>query len=172
MKKTLLFSLLIGLVSCSSAEKHPDYDANLALVKAAFEAHENENIEDWLACFSVNLVHESALYGVGRIGLDAQRKQMERYHQEFDSIKFTKAIWLQGVKFKTNVPDGSVRCYGTWTGIHTSTGKEIAMSAYHYFDFKNGRIDESGDFFDFGGMMNAVLAGTGQNHPLEAIENE
>lgn len=167
MKKTYSVFVLMGLLGCYSQEKHPDYEANLALVQASFKAYENENIEDWMACFSEDLVHESAAYGVGRIGLEAQRKQIEQYHQEFENIKFTNEIWLQGVKFKTNVPDGSVRCYGTWTGVHTSTGKEVAMSAYHYFDFKNGKIDESGDFFDFGGMMNAVFADSSQAHSIE-----
>ena len=49
--------------------------------------------------------------------------------------------------------DGAVRTYGTWTGIHTETGKEFSLSSYHAMSFKDGKIIGGGDYFDFGGFM-------------------
>jgi ketosteroid isomerase-like protein len=49
--------------------------------------------------------------------------------------------------------DGAVRTYGTWTGVHTETGKEFSLSSYHAMSFKDGKIIGGGDFFDFGGFM-------------------
>ncbi len=49
--------------------------------------------------------------------------------------------------------DGSVRTYGTWTGVHTESGKEWALKSYHPMAFKDGKIIGGGDYFDFGGFM-------------------
>ena len=31
--------------------------------------------------------------------------------------------------------DGSVRVYGTWTGVHTESGNEFALKSYHPMAF-------------------------------------
>ena len=46
--------------------------------------------------------------------------------------------------------------YGTWKGTSKATGKSFSVIAYHYFEFKDGKISQSGDFFDATGMVMAV----------------
>jgi hypothetical protein len=144
------------LASCSSGGNHADYASNLALAQAAIAAHENEDIEAWVAHFSDSLKHESPVYGAGIIDLVQQKEQIGMYHAAFDDIKFTDAIWLPGVNDETGRPDGSVRCYGKWTSTFVPSGKTAILNAYHYFSFTDGKISQSGDFFDFGGLMDAV----------------
>ena len=60
---------------------------------------------------------------------------------------------LQELILKLVKRDGSVRTYGTWSGIHTATGKEFKLKSYHPMAFKDGQIIGGGDYFDFGGFM-------------------
>ena len=60
---------------------------------------------------------------------------------------------VRGVDPETGMRDGSVRTYGTWTGVHTESGKEWALKSYHPMAFKDGKIIGGGDYFDFGGFM-------------------
>lgn len=144
------------LASCSSGGNHADYATNLAWVQSAFAAHENEDIETWAAHFADNLEHESPVYGGGIIDLTEQKEQIRIYHETFDDITFTEGVWLPGVDPETGLPDGSVRCYGKWTSTFVPSGKTAILNAYHYFSFTDGKISQSGDFFDFGGLMDAV----------------
>jgi ketosteroid isomerase-like protein len=167
MRLTYLFPAAGLLVGCGNvsvvnekaeapAENHAEFEANKAIVMAAFAAHENEDLEGWAQYFSDDLQHESPVYDAGTITLEEHREQVMAYHQHFDNIKFTKGIWLAGVDGETNLLDGSVRCYGTWTSVHTGTGTELSLRSYHFFNFENGKIIQSGDFFDYGGMMAAI----------------
>jgi len=56
---------------------------------------------------------------------------------------------------ETGKNDGSVRTYGTWTGIHTDSGKEFSLRSYHAMAFKDGKIVSGGDYFDFTGFVNS-----------------
>ena len=40
--------------------------------------------------------------------------------------------------------------------VSNDTGKEFSVLAYHWFEFEDGKIISTGDFFDATGMMNAV----------------
>ena len=75
------------------------------------------------------------------------------YQTMFDNISYQADNWLPGVDPETGINDGSVRTYGTWTGIHTETGKEFALKSYHAMAFKDGLLVQGGDYFDFGGFM-------------------
>ena len=66
--------------------------------------------------------------------------------------------WLTGTSEDGSL-DGSVRTYGTWTGTNISTGKELNLKGYWYMNFDvEGKIIAQGDFFDFGGMVDAVYS--------------
>ena len=80
------------LASCSSGGNHADYAANLASAQSAIAAHENEDIEAWVAHFSDSLKHESPVYGAGVIDLVQQKEQIGMYHAAFDDIKLTEAM--------------------------------------------------------------------------------
>ena len=74
---------------------------------------------------------------------------MKMYQSMFDNIKFEADYWLPGVDPETGMRDGAVRTYGTWTGVHTETGKEFNLSSYHAMSFKDGKI--------IGGMIILIL---------------
>ena len=66
-------------------------------------------------------------------------------------------IFLQGVDTDTNMPDGSVRYYGEWDGIHKASGKHTRVLVYQFYNFNSDhKISATGTFFDVGGLMNAV----------------
>ena len=82
---------------------------------------------------------------------------MKGYQDNFEDVKYNAQAWLPGVDTHSLRPYGSVRTYGTWTGKNSTTGKEINLTGYWYFNFdKEGKIITQGDFFDYGGMMQAV----------------
>ena len=162
MKKLLI--VLIGLVfaSCvnvqtdveeSVNQQHPDFEKNKEIAQNFIDLH---FVEDWEA--QAELVHEDLdwsppMYGSENYGKAEHVEAMKMYQQMFDNIKFEADYWLPGVDPETGMRDGSVRTYGTWTGVHTESGKEWALKSYHPMAFKDGKIIGGGDYFDFGGFM-------------------
>ena len=49
--------------------------------------------------------------------------------------------------------DGSIRVYGSWTGVHTETGNEFNLGSYHTMAFEDGKIVGGGDWFDLTGFV-------------------
>ena len=80
------------------------------------------------------------------------------YQDNFEDVKYNAQAWLPGVDTLSLKPDGSVRTYGTWTGKNSTTGKEINLTGdIGIFNFDDeGKIITQRDFFDYGGMMQAV----------------
>ena len=144
----LLFSLFIfnSCVNNDTGVMHPDFEKNKETAIKFIELH---NSEDWEA--QAQLVHEELdwsppMYGSENYGKAEHVEAMKMYQQMFDNITFEADYWLPGVDPETGMNDGSVRTYGTWTGIHTESGKEFKLKAYHPMAFKDGH-------FDFGGFM-------------------
>ena len=96
------------------------------------------------------------MYEVGKIGYDKVLVDAKFYMTNFKYFTFEGAIWLPGVDEKTLTPDGSVRVYGTWKGVNIAAGKSFSLDSYRYFNAKEGKVYESGDFFDASGMMMVV----------------
>jgi hypothetical protein len=96
------------------------------------------------------------MYGKGEVGKEAVLEQAQFYMNNFENVTFNDPVWLPGVNNETLQPDGGVRVYGTWKGTSIATGKSFSVIAYHYFEFKEGKISQSGDFFDATGMVMAV----------------
>ena len=152
MKKILLLISLIA-VSCSS---NPDYDANLDLAKKWVQAFETGDIELWKEVVSEDVQDVAPMYGMGRVGYDASFQVADFYVKNYTDVKFNEPVWLPGIDTLTMKPDGSVRAYGRWSGISKSTGREFSLMSYHNFDFKDGKIVTTGEYFDATGMVNAV----------------
>ena len=154
MKKLLLlFSASIIFISCNS---NPDYEKNLATAISFFELHGVEDLDAQLELVSKEIESESSLYGSEMVGYDQFVEMLKGYHDAFDNIKYTAQNWLPGTNEEGQL-DGSVRTYGTWTGINVLTGKELDLKGYWYMNFDDeGKIVAQGDFFDFGGMFDAV----------------
>ena len=153
MKKIIIILFGIGLISCSGNQHHPDFEKNKAVIQKFVNLH---SVEDWEA--QAELLHEDLswsqpVYGSENYGKDEHFEAMKMYQSMFDNIKYETEYWLAGIDPETGIRDGSVRTYGTWTGVHTETGKEFKLNAYHAISFKDGKIVGGGDYFDFGGFM-------------------
>jgi len=164
MKKLLI--VLIGLLFTScifnqgnhvsnnpGSEQHADFEKNKEIAQKFIDLH---FAEDWEA--QAELLHDDLdwsppMYGSENYGKAEHIEAMKMYQQMFDNIKFDADYWLPGVDPETGIRDGSVRTYGTWTGVHTESGKEWALKSYHPMAFKDGKIIGGGDYFDFGGFM-------------------
>ena len=154
MKKLLsLFFVAAIFVSCNT---NPKYEANLATAQKLFELHGEEDLEGQLALVSKDMEIITPVYGAEPGNYDQYAAMLKGYQDGFEDIKYTANVWLPGSS-PEGVLDGSVRTYGTWTGKNVVTGKELNLRGYWYFNFDDkGKVITQGDFFDYGGMMNAV----------------
>jgi quinol monooxygenase YgiN len=132
------------------------FEENKAIAQKWVQAFEKNDLSLWEESVSKDLKDQAPMYGVGEIDYNASKQIAEFYISSYKNIRFNNPVWLPGVDTLTLQPDGSVRVYGTWTGESVSTGRSFKNLAYHNFDFKNGKIISSGEFFDATGMINAV----------------
>lgn len=146
-------ALLLG--ACTSVQ-HPDYAKNLATAQKYFELHEVEDLEAQMEMLSPEVKHDSPFYNGKISNYDGVVGMLKGYHDSFENIKYTAQNWLPGTDSLGNL-DGSVRTYGRWTGTQIMTGKQLDLRSYHYMNFDaEGKIVQTGDFFDGTGMLNAV----------------
>jgi quinol monooxygenase YgiN len=158
MKKILVTILAAALFG--SCNTNPDYAKNLATAQKLFELHEKEDLDGQLALVSKEIELITSVYGSEAAGYEQYVTMIKGYHAAFDDIKYTANVWLPGSN-PAGVLDGSVRTYGTWTGVNVATGKSLNLMGYWYFNFDDeGKIMTQGDFFDFGGMYDAVYPKT------------
>ena len=153
MKKFKLILIVILFVSCDS---NPDYQSNLAVAKKWVQAFEDQNIELWKEAVSEDLQDIAPMYGMGMVDYETSLEVAEFYIQNYTDVKFNDPVWLPGIDTLTMKPDGSVRAYGRWSGKSLSTGREFSLMSYHNFDFEDGKISSTGEYFDATGMVNAV----------------
>jgi len=74
-----------------------------------------------------------------------------------EDINYEPENFLPGVDPETSLPNGSVRTYGTWTGVNTASGKPFEVKFYHYLTFDdNGMLVNGGDYGDATGVVMAV----------------
>ena len=167
--RKVFFLMLAAIVffSCNQSAKTDDstsknadakalYEKNLATIKSGITAFENEKIEDWAATIADNAVWNSPAYGAKPAGKAEWKKGHAAYFADWDSLKLVDPTFLPGIDSSTHEFDGSVRYYGQWNGVHKS-GVKTSVNFYGTYDFdKNGKVVNGSDFFDLGGMMNAV----------------
>ncbi len=159
MKKILLITITVLLVSCEAKQDLSLYNTNKEVAQKMLMSYTSPtNFELFKSLIHEEIEHQSPMYGVGKIGYDKVLIDAEFYMTNFKDVTFEDAIWLPGVDETTLTPDGSVRVYGTWKGVSIATGKSFSLDSYHYFNAKEGKVYESGDFFDASGMMIAVAA--------------
>ena len=159
MKKILLITITFLLVSCEAKQDLSLYNTNKEVAQKMLMSYTSPtNFELFKSLIHEEIEHQSPMYGVGKIGYDKVLIDAEFYMTNFKDVTFEDAIWLPGVDETTLTPDGSVRVYGTWKGVSIATGKSFSLDSYHYFNAKEGKVYESGDFFDASGMMIAVAA--------------
>ena len=148
----LLFSMLL-FIAC---DINPKYESNLAVAKKWVQAFEDGNIDLWKEAVSDDLQDVAPMYGMGTVDYETSLQVAEFYVQNYTDVKFNEPVWLPGIDTLTMKPDGSVRAYGRWSGKSLSTGREFSVMSYHNFDFEDGKISSTGEYFDATGMVNAV----------------
>ena len=153
MRKLLIVASIFLFYGCNT---NPNYEKNLATAKKLFELHGEEDLEGQLALISDKIQSNSSMYGSETADYDQYVSMLKGYHAAFDDIKYTADIWLPGTDSLGNL-DGSVRTYGSWSGVNVATGKVLDLHGYWYMNFDdNGKVIGQGDYFDFGGMINSV----------------
>ena len=156
MKQKIII-LFIGVLAVACSNKnHADFKKNTETAKAYFKLHEQEDAEAMFPYLHEDIQWQMPAYGSKLVSLEEVKGAILGYQAAFDDMKFTAEAWLPGVDTETGALDGSTRVYGTWNCINTKTGKEVNLTSYHSFEFKDGKIISGGDWFDLGGMMNAV----------------
>jgi hypothetical protein len=132
------------------------YEANLAAYKNQIAAFEKEDLKAWSATIADNAVWHSPAYGDT---ITTKAHWVETIKNIMDSnsnLHLTHAQFLPGVDTTTQQPDGSLRYYGTWHAT-TTAGKEITLKFYGTYDFnKDHKVTSGNEFYDVGGVMNAV----------------
>ena len=132
------------------------YEANLAAYKSQVAAFEKEDLKAWAATIADNAVWHSPAYGDT---ITTKAHWVETIKNIMDSnsnLHLTNAQFLPGIDSASHQPDGSVRYYGTWHATPAS-GKELSIKFYGTYDFnKDHKIISGDEFYDVGGVMNAV----------------
>ena len=157
MKKILLLSILI-LCSCSQTVQNPKFEKNVALAKKWFELWEAEDIEGLSLMISDKIEWQGAFYGQE---LTKSKTEVIEYIYcwigAMEDIDYEPNNFLAGVDPETNIPNGSVRTYGTWTGKNTASGKNFEVKFYHFLTFNDdGLVINGGDYGDATGTVFAV----------------
>ena len=156
MKSLFTYLSLLTILFVGCTNQHPDYERNLETAKMLFKLHEEENLEAQLDLVSKDIESIPPVYGSSPVKYEGYKAMLKGYHDGFNEIKYTPNVWLPGTDSLGNL-DGSVRTYGNWKAVNSGTGKTIDLNGYWYFNFDASRkITVQGDFFDFGGMYDAV----------------
>ena len=161
MRNLILCYMVFMILACNQVFSQKTnakalYEKNLNSLKASLTAFENENIDAWASNIADNAVWNSPAYGAAKGTKDDWKKALAMYMADWDSLKLRNPIFLPGIDSTTHEFDGSVRYYGEWDGVHKS-GVRTAVNFYGTYEFnKEGKITNGSDYFDVGGLMNAV----------------
>lgn len=171
MKKKLIFILIaFSVYSCKESSKSESsskvsdskslYEKNLASLKKGIAAFENENLDQWATTVADTTIWNSAAYGSSPGGKAEWKKMLTAYIADWDSLTLNYPDFLPGIDSATHEFDGSVRYYGIWNGVHKS-GVHTSVNFYATYDFnKDGKVINASEFYDVGGLMNAIKAKT------------
>lgn len=132
------------------------YEKNLSTLQTGLSAFEQEDINGWAATIADSARWTPPAYGAGETNKEDWKKVLVSYMADWDSLKLVNPIFLPGIDSSTHEFDGSVRYYGQWYGVHKS-GVKTSVNFYGTYDFnKDNKVISGSDFFDAGGLMNAV----------------
>ena len=170
MKKVIFCVILsVALAACTQAPKTDEtaskrasalalYQQNMTALKTGLQAFQNEQIDIWAQGIADNCVWNSGMYGSSPGTKADWSNVLSSYATDWDSIRLNNAVYLPGLDSASFEPDGSVRYYGQWTGLHKS-GVRTSINFYGTYEFDTtNKIVNASDYFDMGGMMNAVMA--------------
>ena len=158
MKKYLIIAVaMTTLISCNSNADMSLFKENKKIAQKYIASYESpSDYELFKTMTDENIEHQSPMYGDGIVGYEKVLEQGNFYMSNFSDVSFENSRWLPGVNEETLQADGSVRVYGTWKGVSNASGKSFSVDGYHYFVINEGKIVQSGDFFDATGMVMSV----------------
>ena len=132
------------------------YEKNLATLKAANTAFENEQLDQWASYISDTAVWNAAGYGSLPAKKEDWKKALATITADWDSLKLMNANYLPGVDQITKEFDGSVRYYGLWVGQHKS-GVETSIHYYATANFNSdNKVIVYSEYYDVGGLLSAI----------------
>jgi len=167
MKKIICAVLLTAILACNqepktvaasatSTDAKALYEKNLAVLQSGISAFEKEDINSWAATIADSAKWSSPMYGATEGKKEDWKNALASYMADWDNLKLENANFLPGIDSTTHELDGSVRYYGVWAGNHKS-GVKTSVKFYAAYDFnKDGKIVSGDEYFDVGGLMNAV----------------
>jgi len=188
MKKQLisLFVLaLLVMVGCketatmeeneTTEQSAPDqaaFDKKVAVIRAFFKAHADEDLEAQNAILSDTMKWSPPDYNGNQwLGKEDLMAALKGYHDGFDNIKYHEGIvmpdstangfWSGSVFPGTNATASAnvIRVYGTWSATHTESGKEIGVKFFNLTSInEDGKIVQSSDYFDVNGLAAQIAA--------------
>lgn len=174
MRKLLFAGIITIMVAgCSQPEKKEDtaasdkgtemkalYEKNLATTKDFIAAFEKEDIDAQAALIADTAVWNSPAYGDTVHTKKHWLESLKGYMDNWSNLHLTNPNFLPGIDSATHDFDGSVRYYGRWDGTHSS-GVATKVFFYGTYEFnKDNKLISGSDYFDLGGMMNAVQGKT------------
>lgn len=169
MKKVFFASIIsLLIISCDNDKKEVEaastnksdskalFEKNLSTLKTFIAAFEKEDADGLAAQLADTATWNSPAYG-DTVNTKAHWMESLKYYLDnWSDLKLNNAQFLPGVDADTHEFDGSVRYYGSWDGVHSS-GVATKVNFYGSYDFnKDNKIISGSDFFDLGGMMNAL----------------
>ena len=149
-------SVSLFIISCKQ-NSHPNYERNLENTQKFFNyINENDGLEKMISMLSPEIKHQSPTYDGKIRNYDERIQELSGYFNGFKNLKYEAKIWLPNTDKNGNLT-GGVRTYGTWTGEFVETGKNITLNSFHYYNYDDqGKVINSGDFFDASGLLYAV----------------
>lgn len=144
--------------SSKNDDTQANYEQNLSTLKTFIADFEKEDFNGQAALIADSARYSSAAFGdtvhTKKHWMEGQKYFMDNW----SNLHLSDAQFLPGIDTATHQFDGSVRYYGSWGGVHSS-GYTGQVKFYGTYDFnKDHKIISGNDFFDLGGMMNAVNA--------------
>lgn len=174
MKKAISCAILaVVVLACGQQPKTDDasfrrskslalFEKNKEVLRIGLEAFQREQMEVWADGVSDTVVWISSAYGAKPGSKAEWRKALDVYITNWDSIRLKNAIFLPGLDTTNYEPDGSVRYYGQWDGVHIS-GTRTTVNFYGTYEFNTyNKIVSAQDFFDVSGLMNSVTPKAGK----------
>ncbi len=146
----------VAATDTKAADMKATYEKNLASLQAGIAAIEKEDIEGWASQIADDVVFSSPMYGDTVATKQHWKDVLSGFFADWDNLKLVNPTFLPGLDSATHEFDGSVRYYGTWTGVHKS-GKHTSFKFYGTFDFnKDAKIKDADEYFDVSGVMASI----------------
>ena len=183
MKKLLLITLSAFLFSCTpevqeelnAVNNEAAFNKNVRTFMDFTVAFGEEDIDRVVAFFADSALWSPPEYNSYEwLSRDELKGALSNYMKSFDGLKFTPGInlpegnvvdgfWggsryrsdgLENTSSLSSASPNNIRVYGTWSSVHTESGKETFSKWYAIVNFNdNGKIVRFNDWFNVDGLQ-------------------